>query len=83
MATDLFPEAEVGQCINEEDAVIKSFVAGGAITKGYPVKFSDNDVWPPEVVGVIYPHREWTQIVPEDMGQIVVYHNSTALSITP
>jgi len=50
MPTDLFPDAEVGQCINEEDAVIKSFVAGGAITKGYPVKFSDKNVWPPEVV---------------------------------
>ena len=50
MATDLFPDAEVGQCINEEDAVIKSFVTGGAITKGYPVKFSDKSVWPPEVV---------------------------------
>jgi len=47
---DLFPDAEVGQCINEEDAVIKSFAPGGAIAKGTPVKFSDKNVWPPEVV---------------------------------
>jgi len=48
--TDLFPDAELGQCINEEDAVIMSFAPGGAITKGAPVKFSDKSVWPPEVV---------------------------------
>ena len=50
MATDWFPDAELGQCINEDDAVIKSFAPGGAITKGAPVKFSDKSVWPPEVV---------------------------------
>jgi len=50
MPTDLFPDAEVGQCINEEDAVIKSFAPGGAISKGTPVKLSDKNVWPPEVV---------------------------------
>ena len=50
MPTDLFPEAEVGQCINEEDAAIKSFAPGGAIAKGAPVKLSDKAVWPPEVV---------------------------------
>lgn len=50
MATDWFPDAEVGQCINEEDAVIISCVPGGAITKGYPVKFSNKSVYPPEVV---------------------------------
>jgi len=50
MATDWLPEVELGQCLNEEDAVIKSFVPGGAITKGAPVKFSDKSVWPPEVV---------------------------------
>ena len=39
--TDLFRDAELGQCINQEDAVIMSFAPGGAITKGAPVKFSD------------------------------------------
>jgi len=50
MPTDLFPDAELGQCINEEDAVIISFAPGGAISKGAPVKLSDKNVWPPEVV---------------------------------
>lgn len=50
MATDWFPDAELGQCINEEDAVIISCVPGGAITKGAPVVISDVSTYPPTVV---------------------------------
>ena len=50
MPTDWLPEVELGQCLDEEGSIIKSFAPGGAITKGAPVKFSDKSVWPPEVV---------------------------------
>jgi len=50
MPTDWLPEVELGQCLDEEGSIIKSFAPGGAITKGAPVKFSDKSVWPPEVI---------------------------------
>ena len=50
MPTDWFPDADRGQCINWDDAFIITFRAGGSIEKGWPVKFSDKNVWPPEVV---------------------------------
>lgn len=48
---DNFPDAELGQCLNEEDAVIMSCLIGtGGVTKGKFVALADGVTIPPTVV---------------------------------